>query len=205
MAHNRNSDDAMTDLFIVEFRCSYSEAHTIIFIFKIVGENILKVGQYPSVADLREPAIKQYKKVLGNDRHRDFHQALGLISHGLGVGAFVYLRRVFEFVIEKTRDRAAAELAAWDETAFRQAKMDEKIGLIKDFLPPFLVENRVVYSILSLGVHSLTDEECRRNFDVVRISIELILDQELERQQQRAKLDQAKQALALTHQQVKPK
>jgi hypothetical protein len=39
-----------------------------------------------------------------------------------------------------------------------------------------MVEHAKVYSILSLGVHELSEEQCLQHFPVLRGAIELILD-----------------------------
>ena len=66
----------------------------------------------------------------------------------------VYLRRVFEGLIAKARAKAAE--AGWQEADYEKARMDEKIALLKTYLPPFLVENRKLYGILSKGIHDFS-------------------------------------------------
>ena len=56
-------------------------------------------------------------------------------------------------------------------------------------LPLFLVENRALYSILSKGVHELSEDVCMKYFEVVRTAIELILDERLAQREKQAKLD----------------
>ncbi len=53
---------------------------------------------------------------------------------------------------------------------FATKHMDEKISLLQDHLPPFLVKNKKIYSILSLGIHELEEDECRSFFPVLRQS-----------------------------------
>ena len=123
-------------------------------------------------------------------------------SHDVGIGAFIYLRRIFENLIEAAHLKAKAE-ASWDEIAYEKARMDEKIQFLKHLLPPFLVENRVLYKILSSGVHELSEQECLKAFPVVKLGIELILDDELERHKRERKIEEAKKALNLTAQGIK--
>jgi hypothetical protein len=122
-------------------------------------------------------------------------RGVGLASHGVGVGAFVYLRRVFESLIDDAKGDASQQ-ANWDEEAFRNARMDEKIRLLRDRLPTFLVENRNIYRIMSVGVHALSDQECLEAFPVVKIGIELILDEMLERKEREKKVAQASKSIA---------
>jgi len=74
--------------------------------------------------------------------------------------------------------------------------MDEKILLLRGFLPDFLVENRHTYGILSKGVHELTEQECLKYFPVVKTGIELILDEEIARRNTEKKRKEARDALA---------
>lgn len=44
-----------------------------------------------------------------------------------------------------------------------------------------------VYAILSKGIHELEEEECRRYFPILKLAIELILDQKIEEDMQKAR------------------
>ncbi|MEK4671454.1 hypothetical protein [Niallia sp. FSL R7-0271] len=58
--------------------------------------------------------------------------------------------------------------------------MAEKIEYLKDYLPKFLVSNKSLYSILSKGIHELSEQECLENYDTVYAAIIYILEQKLE-------------------------
>ncbi|CAG4883001.1 protein of unknown function [Georgfuchsia toluolica] len=74
--------------------------------------------------------------------------------------------------------------------------MAERLALLKKHLPPFLVEHPEMYSLLSKGIHELSEEDCLAHFDTLRIGIELILDGKLERKERESKVRYAKVALA---------
>jgi hypothetical protein len=181
--------------FTLLFHCSRNKAHQALFVFRAHRGTLQKVGQIPSLADLALPDLRKYRPVLGDERHRELTRAIGLTTHGVGVGAFVYLRRMFESLIEQAHCAASAD-SGWDEEAFSRARMDEKIGILKEHLPDFLVQNRGLYSILSVGVHTLSEEDCLAAFPAVRLAIELILDDLLEEHERQAKLKSAAQSLA---------
>jgi hypothetical protein len=141
------------------------------------------------------PDLRKYRQVLGDERFKELTRAIGLTTHGVGVGAFVYLRRIFESLVEEAHS-AASSADGWDEEAYIKARMDEKIGLLKEHLPEFLVQNRGLYSILSVGVHTLTEAECLASFPAVKLAIELILDDLLEQRERQAKVKAATQSLA---------
>lgn len=167
-------------IFVLWFACSRDKNHETCFIFHSHQGVLQKIGQYPSLADLVIPDLQKYRPVLGDEGFRELTRAVGLASHGVGVGAFVYLRRIFEALIEKAR-QAAATGQGWDDRAFESARMEERIAILKHHLPRFLVENRTLYGIMSVGVHTLSEAKCLEAFPVVRVGIELILDEYLER------------------------
>jgi succinate dehydrogenase/fumarate reductase flavoprotein subunit len=73
--------------------------------------------------------------------------------------------------------------------------MDEKIDLLHNYLPSFLVENKSMYSILSLGIHELDEKTCLANFDTLRVAIEIILDEKLDEFRKQEKIKAAKKKL----------
>jgi hypothetical protein len=104
-----------------------------------------------------------------------------LHAHGVGIGAFVYLRRIIERLIENAHIQAKG-YSGWDEEVYSNVGgTKERITLLKEYLPETLVNNKIVYSILSKGIHELNENECKRIFPVMKTSIELILDEELAR------------------------
>ncbi len=60
---------------------------------------ISKVGQYPSVADFHIGKVHKYDKVLPKDKMRELTKAIGLAANGVGIGSFVYLRRIFQHLL----------------------------------------------------------------------------------------------------------
>lgn len=55
----------------------------------------------------------------------------------------------------------------------------DKISLLKDFVPQVLIDNRKVYSIISLGIHELKEEECEKYYPYLKSVIEQVLSGEL--------------------------
>ena len=183
------------------FYCTRNSDHQLFFLFRAHKGELEKIGQSPSLGDLASPDLRKYLPVLGKEKHREFVRGVGLASHDVGIGAFIYLRRVFESLIESAHSNAKTR-PGWDEVTFEKARMDEKIQLLKDYLPPFLVKNRVLYKILSLGIHELSEQDCLKAFPVVKLGIELILDDELERHKREKKIAEAEKALNLTAQEI---
>lgn len=196
-----------TNIYRVHARCTRQNAHTQDFLFFIdrrlvTGEAgtchtesfIQKIGQQPSFADLHISKIKRYAPVLTKPQLRELNRAIGLASHDVGVGSYVYLRRVFEGLIEEAHE-AAKVTEGWDDDVYFRSRVGERIALLKHHLPSFLVEHPKMYSLLSKGVHELSEEECLAHFDTLRIGVELILDEKLERKERERKVRDAKAAL----------
>ena len=90
---------------------------------------------------------------------------------------------------------AASAEAGWSEEAFSRARMEEKITLLASHLPEFLVKNRGLYGILSVGVHTLSEEQCLNAFPAVKVAIELTLDDLLKSYERAEKLKAAAKSI----------
>jgi len=192
-SYNFNLSDR---LIFKKYICSRRPSHEIYFLFQVKNKTVFKIGQFPSHADLSLPEIRKYRKVLKEEDFREFHRAFGLVTHGVGIGAFVYLRRIFEKLIENAHYHAS-QIKGWDEDAYSKLRMAEKIEMLKGHLPDFLVEQKALYGILSKGIHELSEQDCLEAFPVVKLGIELILDEEIEKKKREDKLKSATKELDL--------
>lgn len=136
---------------------------------------LTKVGQYPSTADLELASLDEaFSKELDPSFRRELGTAIGLHAHGVGIGSFIYLRRIFEALLKEAHNRAVSR-DGWDEGGYKNARVAEKIKLLAEHLPSRLVSSSQVYGILSKGVHELSDTECLQQFPIIKAAIELIL------------------------------
>lgn len=136
---------------------------------------IEKIGQTPSLADFGDAESSKYRELLGKEAFAEYRRGIGLFAHGIGIGSFVYLRRVFERLVEDSHAEAMRD-EGWDEQAYRDGRMRERIALLAHHLPVALVEHADIYSILSKGLHELTEDECKRYFGTVKEGVDAILD-----------------------------
>lgn len=171
-----NSIENDTRLMTFKFICAMDNAHHLDYIVLTDGNKMKKIGQYPSVADLSFPELKEYRKVMTKDDEKELKRALGLFASGIGVGSFVYLRRIFERIIVTASKRAIVE-GKIKEEEYNKARVDEKIKLLADYLPKALVENTVFYGIISKGIHELSEDDCLEYFPVMHSFIIMILRQ----------------------------
>ena len=147
------------------------------FWFRVRDEKLFKVGQYPSHVELAMGDLTKYRKLLGEDA-REFVRAIGLAAHGVGIGSFVYLRRIIENLVEATHLLAAKD-QNWNEEAYGSARAVDKMKILGHRLPEFLTTNKFIYGILSKGIHELNENECLEAFPVLKDAIEMILDEKL--------------------------
>ncbi|VVN57731.1 hypothetical protein PS687_02786 [Pseudomonas fluorescens] len=160
-------------------KCSRDKEHISAYYFRTESEaGIQKIGQYPSTAESNLYDAKKYSKALGPENFKGFTKAIGLAAHGIGAGSLVYLRRIFESLIREAH-AVASKNSAWDEAAYTNGRMQDRVKLLKNYLPSFLVDHHKIYGVLSNGVHELSEDDCLEYFPLLKTSIELILDQKI--------------------------
>jgi hypothetical protein len=147
--------------------------------FKVIDNKIVKVGSYPSIADLDRVRLFSECNIPKSRIPKELAAAVGLKAHGVYIGAYAYLRRVFETLIEDARKKA--EQAGTLAENFETMHVKEKIKALSDFLPEYMVENRNAYGILSKGIHELSEEDCKTGYDVLYNLIVMILEDQEER------------------------
>ncbi len=167
------------DIYLIAAKCSRNELHVAtIFVKTKKNEKLCKIGQFPALADILTPDLKRYKPAINEERVREWSRAIGLTSHGIGAGAFVYLRRILESLIEDAH-QLAVNSDNWNEDEYKRSRFVEKIQLLAGFLPEVLVDNKSAYSVLSKGVHELDEQTCLSYFPVLNAAIELIAEEKL--------------------------
>ncbi len=183
----------------IEYQCTRNNSHAYHSYYFKADKFFTKIGQFPSVADFQIPQAEKYRKILGENQYKEFTRGIGIAAHGVGIGSFVYLRRVFENLIEEAHTKAQAENKEFTNDEYLKARMDEKIKMVEDYLPEFLVENRSLYAILSKGIHDLSEDECLKYFETVKIGIEQILDEKIIKKERAEKAQKAREAIQKAH------
>lgn len=140
---------------------------------------IQKVGQTPSLFDFQKTVLGSLSTGLSKEQANDFVRAIQTHSHGYHVASCVYLRRVFESMLDSAKDQHMEEheLSNWNE--YELAKTSQKIQLLKQYLPKFLVEHPHLYTLLSLGVHELSEEQCSEEFENLKTAIDIIVKEQI--------------------------
>lgn len=161
-----------TRLMKLEYICSMNEEHYLDYIVLATDKSMMKIGQYPSIADMTFSELDAYKHVISKEDRKELGTAIGLFASGVGAGSYVYLRRILERLVYQAKEAAADAI---DNEMFEQARVAEKIKMLEGYLPDILVKNTTIYGILSKGIHELSEEECRKYFPVVKECIYQIL------------------------------
>lgn len=171
-------------ILIFKFNCSMNENHHLDYIVLTNNHEMMKIGQYPSVADLSFPELNQYQKVLPKEDMREFRKAIGLYAQEIGVGSYVYLRRIIERLINEVSTEAINDGKITSED-YTKNKVQDRIKMLSGYLPELLVKNGVIYGIISKGIHELTEEQCISFFPVLRDAIIMILEQREEKRKKK--------------------
>lgn len=162
-------------LMVFKFICSKDVAHRLDYVVLADQSSIMKIGQYPSVADLDFPELKKYQKILSKDDMKEIRRAVGLHAQGIGVGSYIYLRRIVERLIYKAQDKAINDGVTTQEV-LESKRVVDRIKDLKDYLPNVFVNNATIYGIISKGIHELSEEDCLQYFPVLKECIFIILE-----------------------------
>lgn len=165
--------------FSVQFACGMSEGHRVIYLFHVSPHSIQKIGQGPRISAVVRPDLERYRHELSADDMSELKRAVELSSHDVHIGAYVYIRRILERLVEGVVARLSDEgkLNEREVARIRELRFEDRIKEIRQEVPDALVENRKMYGILSRGIHELSEEDCGRFFPVLLAGIRLILDE----------------------------
>lgn len=131
---------------------------------------VFKYGEDPAFGP---PTPSRAITLIGPDRDQ-FLKGRRCENQGLGVGAFVYYRRVvenqknriFDEIIRVSRHLGAEEVLIVElELAKKEIQFTKAVEAIKHALPQSLLVNGhnpllLLHSALSAGVHELSDDQC---------------------------------------------
>lgn len=201
------TDNAFTTL---DYVCGRDEMHHLRFVLLIEGDTIQKIGQYPSYADIDIPQAEIYKKELGKKYYSELKRAIGLYSCNVGIGSFVYLRRIVEKLIldalqDAINDGAITQEQFELDENKHQRRVEDKIKLLSDYLPKPLAENKSIYGIISKGIHELDEDECKKYFPVIEQLIKMCLDETIEKKRKKKAAEELKKKLAAITTEIKGK
>lgn len=164
------------------------------FHFAAYGKGIAKVGQNPSPADIASQDMLRFRGELDGLDMAELEHATRMFSFGIGVAAFLYLRRIFERLLGRHHEAYVA--ANGPIEGYEGMRWEDRVLALKSVLPKEVVENRKVYAILSVGIHELEEAKCLRYYPVLRAAIVDILEQDIAAKQREKAATDLRNAVA---------
>lgn len=169
--------------------------------------SVFKYGEEPAFGP---PTPARAITLIGADRDQ-FLKGRRCENQGLGVGAFVYYRRVvenqknriFDEIIRVSQHLGAEEQLIADlEAAKKETQFTKAVDTIKHALPQSLLVNghnplSLLHSALSEGVHELADAQCLDLASSVRIVLIELADRLSQAMKDEAELNEAVKKLAI--------
>ena len=169
-----------------EFKCPSCEKR-IVMLFDYDGKGIKKIYQSFQNNLINEDEMKRFKKLklLDENDILELSKANKCKTLGMSIASFVYLRRVFENMLDKIYNREKEKIKLEKtKVVFSSLPIKEKVSLLKAYLPTLLNEKSSnakygeLYKILSEGIHNLDEKTCDSLFDFLIELILLILEKE---------------------------
>ncbi len=134
---------------------------------------LLRVTKYGELPIFGVPVPSRLLSLIGDDREV-FLKGRRCENQGLGIGAFIYYRRVVENQKDRILDRiiksarklnAAPKVLDELNKALTETQFSKALDISKDAMPESLLIKghnplRLLHSALSEGVHARSDEEC---------------------------------------------
>ena len=172
-------EKAVKEHLLYIFKCELK--HQVTLILEIESKNILiKIGQYPSSISLQISANNELLKELDKDNKKYYLNALKAYNDNLNIAAFIYLRRIFESLINEACKKSSQD--------YKGMKIKEIIKDLvnKNLINPLFIDTgyNILYSLISDGVHNLSEEKCKEQFILLKDAIEIILEDEIYKKKQ---------------------
>lgn len=158
------------------------------------GNTVTKIGQYPSFASKEKVELKKYKNLkIVKKYYIELMRSVDAYSQHMGIAAFVYLRRIYEHIVETEYSKLSIEKnekASFDE---KMKAVDKEIHIIPDALAS---QKSKIYSVLSKGIHEYDEDECYEMYPVIRNVILFILNRYLAQKDEKKLQEDARKLLA---------
>lgn len=160
----------------------------IMFGFYHDGKNAIKILQYPSVYEVSRDELKKYKKndLIDEESFNQIYKADICASSGYFIAAYTYMRRVYETLMLSVFKQNESTIDVPEEE-FKKMGGHEKVKKIRSFLA---IDDDIygpLYSLLSGGVHTYTEEECSTNYAFLKMVLLDVLAEQKAKKEREAK------------------
>lgn len=154
------------------FSCTNNYSHNYTMLISIEFNNgkfvVRKVGQNPSMLTVKGFEFDKYRKFLEKiDAYDDYKKADFSYADHFYAGAYTYLRRIFEKMINYYLGNSKLE----------DNHMDTKIKAVKDKFDPRINHLlKQLYDILSVSIHELSEEQSKEYYEYLKAIIDIQLE-----------------------------
>ena len=167
------------------------------YLFYYREKEIIKLAQYPTLYDVSRDELKIYQKneLIDKDSFSQLYKAETCASSGYFVAAYTYMRRVYETLLMSVFTQNQDEIGLSEED-FRKLRSDEKLKTIKDYLA---IDDEIylpLYSLLSAGIHAMSEEQCCEDYTVLKPILLDILAEQKVKKEKAAKRKELKESYA---------
>lgn len=178
MEHKVNGN--LNFVIFLEAKCPYCGNVNTYFLIRIFqkGSQMYaeKIGSFPPMEISPDKSILPY---LTTTQREFYKKALMNQSHGYGIGALAYFRRITEDIIKQIiYDLSQMETPEGEKIRSAQAQFSDKhsmsnlLDAITPHLPSSLLEIgdnplRLLYGAASMGIHNLDDAECSEKAAII--------------------------------------
>ena len=167
------------------YKCAKCQQEKTVFLIRITNEKIEKVGQYPPI-DISFP---NELKILKDKAIEDLYKKGRICeSQSYGIGSFAYYRRIVELKIDELLEKIKEffpedkkeEYGKCLKEVKKEKNTEKKINIVKTIITDEIIPNnplKNIYTLLSMGIHSLTDKECLESAQSLRELMILLIKQ----------------------------
>lgn len=172
-----------------KFGCpTCNEKLTMIFLYE--KNSITKIYQSFISDIIRDEDIQRFKKMklLSENDLKELDKSNQCKKLGMNVASFVYMRRIFENMLQRIYEEHKTEISLKDPSKeFTDLYVKDKVKLLKPYLPILLNESSTsdkylkLYKLLSEGIHKLNEDVCEGLYNIIKELLVMILEKEIER------------------------
>ena len=192
-----------TWVYLLEFTCVSCGIDTLRYnIEQIDTGTTLRIQKFGQLPKMKLAANRDLSTFLKDDLG-NYEKALACLSHEFGVGAFAYFRRIVEKNIIRLVDLlqedirisgVETEVTAELAKLRKRSPMKHKIEIANRALPDYLKPHGKnplgrLYSVLSEGIHNLSEEACLAKANAISNCLEYLVSELASRNQLRAQFN----------------
>lgn len=169
----------------------------LIMIFLYEKNSITKIYQSFISDIIKDEDIQQFKKMkLLNEKDlNELNNANKCKKMGMNIASFVYMRRIFENILQRIYEEHQSEITIKDSSKkFTDLFVKDKVKLLKPYLPILMNEEVSsskyikLYKLLSEGIHKLNEDICESLYTIIKELLLMILEKEVQEKKNKENL-----------------